>query len=77
MPVRGDELERGTVIGGYRVDELISRGGMGLVYKAQDTKLRRLVALKFLPPELARDPQALERFQREACAVDEPPIGQD
>ena len=42
MPVRGDELERGTVIGGYRVDELISRGGMGLVYRVTHVALNRI-----------------------------------
>ena len=62
-------LTKGTEVSHYKIIEKIGAGGMGEVYKAEDTKLKHTVALKFLPPEIIRDPEVKARFYHEAQAV--------
>jgi serine/threonine protein kinase len=65
MELKGDHLERGVVVAGYRIDEMISRGGMGVVYRATNVALHRIYALKVIAPELAQDDEFRQRFMRE------------
>jgi len=77
MEIRGGQLERGSVVGGYRIDSVISRGGMGVVYRATNVALHKVYALKTLAPELTDDVQFRERFKREmriAASISHPNV---
>jgi len=77
MSLSGGRLERGTEVGGYRIEQQIGQGGMGIVYRATNVALGRVYALKVLAPELADDEQFRRRFQREmriAASIDHPNV---
>ncbi len=77
MSFRGGRLERGTELGGYRIEQQIGSGGMGIVYRVTNVALGRVYALKVLAPELAEDEQFRRRFQREmqiAASIDHPNV---
>ena len=77
MEIRGGQLDRGSVVGGYRIDSVISRGGMGVVYRATNVALHKVYALKTLAPELTEDVQFRERFKREmriAASISHPNV---
>src|SRR3954447_24520425 len=71
------QLEPGTIVGGYRIESVAGRGGMGVVYRATQLRLNRLVALKVIAPDLAEDSGFRERFTHEsqiAASIDHPSI---
>ncbi|HEY2655357.1 MAG TPA: serine/threonine-protein kinase [Solirubrobacteraceae bacterium] len=77
MSLRGGRLERGAELGGYRIEQQIGQGGMGIVYRVTNVALGRVYALKVLAPELADDEQFRQRFQREmriAASIDHPNV---
>jgi len=77
MSLRGSRLERGSELGGYRIEQQIGSGGMGIVYRATNVALGRVYALKVLAPELAEDEHFRQRFQREmriAASIDHPNV---
>jgi len=77
MSLRGGRLERGAELGGYRIEQQIGQGGMGIVYRVTNVALGRVYALKVLAPELADDEQFRRRFQREmriAASIDHPNV---
>ena len=77
VEIRGGQLERGSVVGGYRVDSVISRGGMGVVYRVTNVALHKVYALKTLTPDLTDDAQFRDRFKREmriAASIEHPNV---